>query len=78
MKYIKEQISAKEKTRYMFAIGKSEAKILYALLDKAIRYMPRTFTTKTTEARMRDMISEIRKSIPDMKSSEGDDYEDLI
>ncbi len=73
MKYIKEEISGRDVVRYVFALGKSEAGILHALLEKAIKYMPRTLKTQTTEARMRNMAKEISKAIPEMKSQD-DDY----
>ena len=75
MKYLKKEISGKERTRYVFALGKSEAIVLLALLDKGIRYMPRTTKTSTTDARMRNMAKAISSAIPDMKSQNGDDYE---
>jgi len=81
MKFIKEEMSANGNTRHMFALGKAEALILLRLLQKAIQYMPKTFVTRTTEQRMRDMRNEIRNSIPQMKEQEDDygskNYENL-
>ena len=74
MKFVKEEISGKERTRYMFSLGKSEAVVLHALLAKAVEYMPRTIKTQTTEQRMRNMLNEIRKAIPKMEAQK-DDYE---
>lgn len=76
MKYIREEISKKGKTRHLFAIGRSEAYILHKLLNKAVRYMPRTFTTASTEARLRNMEKVIREAFIDMEGmDDADNYE---
>ncbi|MCP6727354.1 MAG: hypothetical protein KJI69_05095 [Patescibacteria group bacterium] len=74
MRFIQEQISGQEKTRYIFAFGKEEATILHALIVKAIRYMPRTMETQATEARMRNMEKEIREAVDIMKTRNVDTY----
>lgn len=74
MKFIKEELSGQDRTRYMFAIGKEEAIILNALLVKAIHYMPRVIETQTTEARMRNMEKEIREAADIMKTRNVDTY----
>ena len=71
MKFIQEEISGQDKTRYMFAFGKEEATILHALMVKAIRYMPRTMLTQSTEARMRNMEKEIREAVDIMKDKDN-------
>jgi len=78
MKFIREEISSAKKVRYMFALGASEAKVISCLLEKAITYMPRTFRTQHTEARMRNMARVIAKAIPEMGGvNHEDDYSEL-
>lgn len=64
MRFIREQVSGKGTTRYMFALGKEEAKIMLGLLTKAVLYMPKTNETAATEQRMRNMMGEIKESLP--------------
>lgn len=77
MKFVKEELSGKEKTRYVFALGRSEAIILLALLKKAIRYEPRTFQTMTTEAHMRNMARGIGRAIKEMEPSNEEPEEEV-
>lgn len=73
MKFLEKEIAGKGTTRYTFAFGKAEAQILNSLLMKAIRYMPKTIMTMTTEQRMRNMVRELKKNIPQMREG-NDDY----
>lgn len=70
MKFIKEEISGKEKTRYMLALGRSEVVILYGLVDKALRYMPRSFQTSPIEHSLHNMAKEMTKAIKLIPHSE--------
>jgi hypothetical protein len=48
--------------------------ILLSLLDKALKFMPRTFITATAQARVRNLRDTIRDALPRMKKREHDDY----
>ena len=78
MKFIEKEISGKGNTRYMFAIGRSEAFILQKLLEKACKYMPRTMRTSSTEARMKNMLKRIGEAIPRMKNMPPGDYPEFL
>lgn len=71
MKFTQEEIAPSGKTRYLFALGKSEAMVLFALIEKAKRYMPSMIQTHPVEARLRNMAKVIGKAIPNMKDDEG-------
>jgi hypothetical protein len=74
MRFVETEVSGKDKTRYLFALGKAEAVILHSLLEKAYKFMPKTFVTQTTQARVRNMRNAIADAIPRMKKMSKDDY----
>lgn len=74
MKYITEEISGKGKTRHMFAMGKSEAIILKALVANALTHMPRTLQTQNTISRLRNISREFKMALPKLPPSDADNY----
>jgi len=64
MKFIKDELSGAGKPRYMFALGKHEAKIMLSLLRKAKAHTPKLLETIKLHGRLNNMISEIEKSVP--------------
>jgi hypothetical protein len=70
MKYLKEEINSTDKTRFVIALGKKEARIMFSLLLKAEKYMPRI--SETTEivssiGNMRRCLQKLVKEMPDDK-----------
>ena len=63
MKFIKDELSGAGKTRYLYALGKSEAKVLLGLLKKAKIYTPKIFDTIKLHGQINNMISVIEKSL---------------
>lgn len=70
MKFVKEEMTSKERPRYLFALGKEEATIMLSLLDKAYRYMPKTFRTMPDNARVRSMVKTMKHALPEMIETE--------
>lgn len=77
MKFDKTDVSkdGKERTRYWFAIGKSEAVILLSALNNAIHWTPRTVRTASTMSRLRQMKNEVEKAIPNIEEQGTDSPE---
>ena len=42
-------------TRFNFIFGKDELEIMIGLIDKALKYLPVTFSTRITQNRLRNM-----------------------
>lgn len=72
MKFIKEELSGSQHPRYMFALGKNEAIILYRALWNAWRWTPKTIETETTIARIKGMIKTMRESLKGMVDDKPD------
>ena len=73
MKFIKEETAGAGHTRYMFAMGKKEAQVMFSLLVKAHRYMPKTIETVTEHRRVWNMLKTIKEAIPEMNDQPMDD-----
>lgn len=69
MKFIKEEPAGAGHTRYYFALGKLEARILVGLLEKALQVTPFLFETKPLEARMRNMCQVMSEAVPQMQDN---------
>ena len=68
MKFIKQKFEG-EHDRYYFALGKEEAVMVLALLDKASRYTPKTIETEVFLHRVASMRSAIAKALPEIRDS---------
>lgn len=67
MRFIREEISGKNTTRYMFALGKEEAKIMLGLLTRSVKHLPKMLSTMPLEGKMNSMIRTITEALPDIQ-----------
>lgn len=60
MRYLYDQVAGNGKPRLVFALGEQEAIIIFGLLEKANKYMPKTPETQFDHARIKNMYEELR------------------
>ena len=76
MKFVKIDIAdpkGKAKKRYMFALGREEAELIYDSLKKTYLYMPKhKFEYLQDSARLNNMLKALADAIPEFKESKDE------
>lgn len=67
MRYLYKEQSGNHKTLLTFALGHQEALIIYALLGKAKKYMPKTFETQFDQARINAMYNTLQPLMKELR-----------
>lgn len=69
MKLLHDEKAGNGKDRFVFHVGSEELVILDALINNALRYIPKKLTHETVRNRLRQMNREMVKAKPHLKSN---------